>query len=38
LSLDHQLLDLLLAGMVTNARALRRARLAGFVAADTTTG
>lgn len=34
LSLDHQLFDLLLAGMVTNARALRRARLTGLLAAQ----
>lgn len=31
LSLDHQLLDLLWGGMVTNSRALRRGRLAGLV-------
>ena len=31
LSLDHQLLDVLFAGMVTNSRALRRGRLAGLV-------
>ena len=35
LSLDHQLLDVLFAGMVTNSRALRRARLTGLVAAET---
>ena len=37
LSLDHQLLDLLMAGMVTNSRALRRARLAGLITPTTQT-
>lgn len=38
LSLDHQLLDVLFAGMVTNSRSLRRARLSGLVTTGAGAG